>query len=134
MRFNDQFVSLKIQCKKAYSNTELSFWSPQMRISVIDLKLSTSKLRLLSLTVWFLIITLYRYLKMNQNIICNMKKFSMMSFNILLTSDDPVNADSWVSTHLLQTMNQNDFETYFLPLNFEQVLSYYKMNVFINNR
>jgi hypothetical protein len=63
-----------------------------------------------------------------------MKKFSMMSFNILLTSDDPVNADSWVSTHLLQTMNQNDFETYFLPLNFEQVLSYYKMNVFINNR
>ena len=37
------------------SNTELSFWSPQMRISAMDLIVSTSRPLLLSVTVWFLL-------------------------------------------------------------------------------
>lgn len=47
---------------RAYSKTELSFWSPQMRISAMDLSVSTKRLRLLSFTVWFFTITLCRYL------------------------------------------------------------------------
>ncbi len=35
-----------------HSKTELSFWSPQMRISAMDLSVSTSRLRLASVTVW----------------------------------------------------------------------------------
>lgn len=36
---------------KTYSKTELSFWSPQISISVMDLKVSTNKDLLLSLTI-----------------------------------------------------------------------------------
>ena len=47
----------------AYSKTLLSFWSPQMRISVVDLSVSTSSTRFCSVTVWFLHNTLYKYLQ-----------------------------------------------------------------------
>lgn len=46
-----------------YSNTELSFWSPQIRISVIDLKLSTNSPLLFSDTVVFFSKTVYRYFR-----------------------------------------------------------------------
>lgn len=48
---------------KTYSKTEESFWSPQMSISAIDLKVSTNKPRLCSDTVWFLESTLYKYFR-----------------------------------------------------------------------
>lgn len=46
-----------------YSNTELSFWSPQMRISVMDRMVSTSRFLFCSVTVVFLVNTWYRYLR-----------------------------------------------------------------------
>ena len=45
------------------SNTVLSFWSPQIRISAMDLKVSTNKLLFDSVTVWFLYRTEYKYFK-----------------------------------------------------------------------
>lgn len=45
-----------------HSNTLLSFWSPQMRISEMDLRVSTNRLLLASVTVWFLHSKLWRYL------------------------------------------------------------------------
>lgn len=45
-----------------HSNTLLSFWSPQMRISEMDLSVSTNRLLLASVTVWFLHSKLWRYL------------------------------------------------------------------------
>lgn len=48
---------------KPYSNTELSFWSPQIRISVIERMVSTSRFRFCSVTVVFLVKTWYRYLE-----------------------------------------------------------------------
>lgn len=45
-----------------YSKTLLSFWSPQMSISAIDLSVSTKSPRLFSDTIWFFAKTLYRYL------------------------------------------------------------------------
>lgn len=45
-----------------YSNTELSFWSPQMRISVMVRMVSTSRFRLWSVTVVFLVRIWYMYL------------------------------------------------------------------------
>ena len=46
-----------------HSKTELSFWSPQIRISAMDLRVSTNRLRFPSVTVWFLCSTEYRYLE-----------------------------------------------------------------------
>ena len=46
-----------------YSKTDESFWSPQMRISAIDLSVSTSKLLLLSVTVLFLVRMKCKYLQ-----------------------------------------------------------------------
>lgn len=37
-----------------HSKTELSFWSPQMRISAMDLSVSTRRLLFPSVTAWFL--------------------------------------------------------------------------------
>lgn len=52
-----------------YSNTELSFWSPQMRISVMERMVSTRRFRLWSVTVVFLVRTWYIYLEMwGQNV------------------------------------------------------------------
>lgn len=48
---------------ETYSNTELSFWSPQMRISVMERMVSTSRFRLWSVTVVFLVKTWYIYLE-----------------------------------------------------------------------
>lgn len=48
---------------ETYSNTELSFWSPQMRISVMERMVSTSRFLLWSVTVVFLVRTWYIYLK-----------------------------------------------------------------------
>ena len=45
------------------SNTVLSFWSPQIRISAIDLKVSTNKALFDSVIVWFLYRTEYKYFK-----------------------------------------------------------------------
>lgn len=56
-------VVQKRMLKNSYSNTELSFWSPHMRISVIDRMVSTNRLRLWSVTVVFLVRTWYIYLK-----------------------------------------------------------------------
>lgn len=42
---------------ETYSNTELSFWSPQIRISVIERIVSTRRLRLWSVTVVFFVKT-----------------------------------------------------------------------------
>ena len=52
-----------------HSKTELSFWSPQMRISAMDLSVSTKRLRLDSVTVWFRERTEYKYLKYKRNIL-----------------------------------------------------------------
>ena len=49
--------------KVTYSKTVLSFWSPQMRISAMDRRVSTRRLLLLSVTVWFLYNTEYKYLE-----------------------------------------------------------------------
>lgn len=49
--------------RNPYSNTELSFWSPQIRISVMERMVSTSRFRFCSVTVVFLVKTWYRYLK-----------------------------------------------------------------------
>lgn len=46
-----------------HSNTELSFWSPQIRISVMERMVSTRRFRLWSVTVVFLVKTWYMYLK-----------------------------------------------------------------------
>lgn len=46
-----------------YSNTELSFWSPQMRISVMERMVSTRRFRLWSVTVVFLVRTWCMYLQ-----------------------------------------------------------------------
>lgn len=46
-----------------YSNTELSFWSPQMRISVMERMVSTRRFLLWSVTVVFLVRTWYIYLE-----------------------------------------------------------------------
>lgn len=48
---------------RTYSNTELSFWSPQMRISVMERMVSTRRFRLWSVTVVFLVRTWYMYLR-----------------------------------------------------------------------
>lgn len=53
--------------RSTYSNTELSFWSPHIRISVIERIVSTSRLRLWSVTVVFLVKTWYMYLKEKNN-------------------------------------------------------------------
>lgn len=49
--------------RSTHSNTELSFWSPQIRISVMERMVSTSRLRLWSVTVVFLVKIWYMYLK-----------------------------------------------------------------------
>lgn len=49
--------------RSTHSNTELSFWSPQIRISVMERMVSTSRLRLWSVTVVFLVKMWYMYLK-----------------------------------------------------------------------
>lgn len=49
--------------KSTYSNTEESFWSPQIKISAMDRKVSTNSPLLCSDTVWFLDKTLYKYFR-----------------------------------------------------------------------
>lgn len=48
---------------ETHSKTELSFWSPQMRISVMERIVSTSRFLLWSVTVVFFVRTWYMYLK-----------------------------------------------------------------------
>lgn len=115
-----------------YSNTLLSFWSPQMSISAIDLNVSTRSPRLFSDTIWFFDKTLYRYLK-KVFYIPGHKKYSLSSpLNItivynLLTSNAPRNADFWVSTIRFQTSFY--FETWQLISTTSNKIKNYTSNI-----
>lgn len=56
-------LNLNTNCKTTYSNTALSFWSPQMSISEIERKASTSASRFCSVTWGFFVRNVYRYLQ-----------------------------------------------------------------------
>ena len=53
---------------RPYSNTELSFWSPQMRISEIHRSVSINRSRFASDTVGFRFNTPYKYLRENRRV------------------------------------------------------------------
>lgn len=56
-----------IDLKTTYSNTVLSFWSPQMRISAIWRNVSTNRVLFCSVTTLFLDITLHKYLRCSKD-------------------------------------------------------------------
>ena len=91
----------KEECLKytryTYSNTLLSFWSPHMRISAMDLSVSTRRLLLASVTVWFLYNTEYKYLKYISKIKIS---YVCIKYNRKIYGKKIVYADCWNIEHI----------------------------------
>lgn len=81
-----------------YSNTLLSFWSPHMRISAMDLSVSTRRLLLASVTVWFLYNTEYKYLKYISKIKIS---YVCIKYNRKIYGKKIVYADCWNIEHII---------------------------------
>ena len=100
----------KEECLKyryTYSNTLLSFWSPHMRISAMDLSVSTRRLLLASVTVWFLYNTEYKYLKYISKIKIS---YVCIKYNRKIYGKKIVYADCWNIEHI--TLRHESFFCY----------------------
>ena len=89
-----------------YSNTLLSFWSPHMRISAMDLSVSTRRLLLASVTVWFLYNTEYKYLKYISKIKIS---YVCIKYNRKIYGKKIVYADCWNIEHITWCRHESFF-------------------------
>ena len=99
----------KEECLKyryTYSNTLLSFWSPHMRISAMDLSVSTRRLLLASVTVWFLYNTEYKYLKYISKIKIS---YVCIKYNRKIYGKKIVYADCWNIEHITWCRHESFF-------------------------